>query len=138
VGWLWIDSPDEAREAVTALKQGLADAGLVEGRNFALEYRGANDRLQEQAADLVRLNPRPTQSPVNAASGPRGADVTLNAQNIGSCLNSQVEKLTNGASAEASPAVSFISINPSFVPSKQELLARAKSSHSQPAVLMRH
>ena len=34
VGWL---APDEAREALTAVKQGLAEAGLVEGRNFGFE-----------------------------------------------------------------------------------------------------
>ena len=57
VGLLWIGSPDEAREAVTALKQGLADAGLVEGRNFAFEYRWADNDLllgAALAADLVR------------------------------------------------------------------------------------
>jgi len=37
VGWL---APDEVREALTALEQGLAEAGFVEGRNFAFETRG--------------------------------------------------------------------------------------------------
>jgi len=54
VGWL---APDEVREALTALEQGLAEAGFVEGRNFAFEYRSADyqsDRLPALAADLVR------------------------------------------------------------------------------------
>jgi putative ABC transport system substrate-binding protein len=57
VGWLGAGSPDAAREVVPAVKQGLADAGLVEGRNFAFEYRWAEnqyDRLPALAADLVR------------------------------------------------------------------------------------
>jgi len=54
VGWL---APDEVREALTALKQGLAEAGFVEGRNFAFESRSADnqaDRLPALAAELVR------------------------------------------------------------------------------------
>ena len=39
------------------MKQGLAEVGLVEGRNFAFEYRWAEnqyDRLPALAGDLVR------------------------------------------------------------------------------------
>ena len=56
VGWLGIGSSPNA-EAITAVKQGLAETGFVEGRNFAFEYRGADnqyDRLPSLAADLVR------------------------------------------------------------------------------------
>jgi hypothetical protein len=45
------------REALTALERGLAEAGFVEGRNLAFEYRSADyqsDRLPALAADLVR------------------------------------------------------------------------------------
>ena len=58
VGWLGIgSSPDDAREAITAVKQGLAETGFVDGRNFAFEYRWADyhpERLPGLAADLVR------------------------------------------------------------------------------------
>jgi putative ABC transport system substrate-binding protein len=55
VGWLGMgSSPDDARELITAAKQGLAETGFVEGRNFAFEYRWADyhpERLPGLAAD---------------------------------------------------------------------------------------
>jgi hypothetical protein len=45
-------------ERLTAFRQGLADAGLVEGKNVTVEYRwaeGQYDRFAELARDLVRL-----------------------------------------------------------------------------------
>jgi putative ABC transport system substrate-binding protein len=56
IGFLSSRSPDDSANVLAALHQGLNDAGYVEGRNLAIEYRwaeGHNDRLPKLAADLV-------------------------------------------------------------------------------------
>jgi ABC transporter substrate binding protein len=57
IGFLHGASPEEYAPMVTALRQGLKEAGYVEGHNVAIEYRWAEghyDRLPALAADLVR------------------------------------------------------------------------------------
>ena len=51
VGFLCSSSPDAYRDNVEAFRQGLSEAGYVEGRNVAIEFRFAdlqNDRLPTQ------------------------------------------------------------------------------------------
>ena len=57
VGFLRVTSAADATNLVTAFRQGLKEAGFVEGQNVAVEYRWADghiDRLPELAADLIR------------------------------------------------------------------------------------
>jgi ABC-type uncharacterized transport system substrate-binding protein len=57
VGLLDPRSPDALADRLRGFRQGLKDAGFVEGQNVAIEYRWAEnqmDRLPELAADLVR------------------------------------------------------------------------------------
>jgi ABC-type uncharacterized transport system substrate-binding protein len=57
IGFLSPASPDTRGELIAAFHQGLAEAGYVEGRNVAIEYRWAkdrNERLPVMAADLVQ------------------------------------------------------------------------------------
>jgi putative tryptophan/tyrosine transport system substrate-binding protein len=58
VGWLGgAASTEDMGEPINWMKQGLAETGFVEGRNFAFEYRWANYHLELMpalAADLVR------------------------------------------------------------------------------------
>jgi ABC-type uncharacterized transport system substrate-binding protein len=57
IGFLGWGSPGPSGRFVVAFRKGLAEAGYVEGRNVAIEFRwaeGQADRLPALAADLVR------------------------------------------------------------------------------------
>jgi putative ABC transport system substrate-binding protein len=56
IGFLDPRSPDAMADRLRAFRQGLKEAGLVEGDNVAIEYRwaeGQYDRLPALAAELV-------------------------------------------------------------------------------------
>jgi putative ABC transport system substrate-binding protein len=57
IGFLRADTPASGASMLTAFRQGLSEAGFVEGRNLAIEFRwGQNnrERLPDLAADLIR------------------------------------------------------------------------------------
>jgi putative tryptophan/tyrosine transport system substrate-binding protein len=57
VGFLHAASPDTNTDRLRAFRQGLKEAGFIEGENVAIEYRWAEnqfDRLPALAAELVR------------------------------------------------------------------------------------
>jgi putative ABC transport system substrate-binding protein len=59
IGFLQEPDVSTTSHLVTAFRQGLAEAGYVEGKSLAIEYRFSKDRpelLPEAAGDLVRLN----------------------------------------------------------------------------------
>jgi putative tryptophan/tyrosine transport system substrate-binding protein len=56
IGFLNSESPTQFAQLVAAFKQGLSEAGFLEGRNVTVEYRwamGQYQRLSELAAGLV-------------------------------------------------------------------------------------
>jgi putative ABC transport system substrate-binding protein len=56
IGYLSVASPGPSAATVAAFRQGLSEAGFVEGQNLTIEYlwaEGRNDRLPELAANLV-------------------------------------------------------------------------------------
>ena len=57
IGFLRVTSQADSTDLVRAFRQGLNEAGFVDGQNVAIEYRfadGQGDRLPELATDLVR------------------------------------------------------------------------------------
>jgi ABC-type uncharacterized transport system substrate-binding protein len=57
IGFLRLSSLADSANLVTALRQGLKEAGFVEGQNVAIEYRfaeGQGDRFPGLVADLIR------------------------------------------------------------------------------------
>jgi putative tryptophan/tyrosine transport system substrate-binding protein len=76
IGFLNEASPDLMSDQLTDFRQGLRDAGYVEGRNVAIEYRWAARQLEllpQLAADLVRRKVAVivagTSRPIVAAKG---------------------------------------------------------------------
>jgi putative ABC transport system substrate-binding protein len=57
IGFMSGRAPEDSKHLVAAFHKGLAEAGFVEGKNVAVEYRwalGQYDRLPTLAADLVK------------------------------------------------------------------------------------
>src|SRR5256886_13511338 len=57
IGFLGSSSPADRTRFLTAFRQGVREAGYVEGQSVAIEYRWAQDqydRLPDLAADLIR------------------------------------------------------------------------------------
>jgi putative tryptophan/tyrosine transport system substrate-binding protein len=71
VGYLGNASPEAWASRLQAFRQGLSEAGFVEGRNVAIEYRwsdGQYDRLPELAGDLVRRHVNVIVTPGSTAA----------------------------------------------------------------------
>jgi putative ABC transport system substrate-binding protein len=76
IGYLGSESPGPYASRLTAFRKGLAEAGFVEGRNVAIEFRWADGqykRLPELAADLAGRQ-------VAVIVAPGGAEVALAAK----------------------------------------------------------
>jgi hypothetical protein len=77
VGFLGGESPDLFAGRLRAFRQGLDEAGFVESRNVAIEYRwarGEYDRLPVLAADLVRQSVTVMVATTTPAIGGKGGN----------------------------------------------------------------
>ena len=82
IGYLGAGSPEASTHLVASFRKGLSEAGYVEGRNVAIEFRWAhneNERLPDLAADLVRRGVQVivTQITTLAASAAKGATTSI-------------------------------------------------------------
>lgn len=82
IGYLGTSTPEAAGFRILAIRQGLSEAGFVEGKNVAIEYRWAEgklDRLPALAAELVRrgVNVIITPGSLPATLAAKGATTTI-------------------------------------------------------------
>jgi putative ABC transport system substrate-binding protein len=78
IGFLHPSSPDTYR--LRALRQGLKDAGFVEGENVAIEYRWADghyDRLPALATELVGRRVAVIATTLSGAFAAKAATTTM-------------------------------------------------------------
>jgi putative ABC transport system substrate-binding protein len=82
IGYLNLASESVSRGAVASLRRGLADAGYIEGRNVAIEFRWGNlqsEKMREMAAELVqrKVDVIVAQGGVSAAIAAKAATSTI-------------------------------------------------------------
>jgi hypothetical protein len=80
IGFLGTRAPGDDPQLLTEFRQGLKDAGYIEGQNVAMEYRFAEnqyDRLPSLAADLVRRQVAVIVANGRAAQAAKEATTTI-------------------------------------------------------------
>ena len=152
VGFMSGRSPEDSAQIASAFRQGLADAGFIEGRTVKIEYRWANGdykKLPALAADLVNhkvavlvgvggdvsaaVAAKATKTiPVvfGMGSDPVKAGLVASFSRPGGNITgftlwtNEMESKRLGLLRELVPGVSLIGVlvNPSFPPTEQELL----------------
>ena len=83
IGFLRSTSLADAAHLMTGFRNGLKEAGLVEGQNVAVEYRSANDqldRLPVLATDLISQQVAVIVANTNAALAAKVATTTVGAR----------------------------------------------------------
>ena len=139
IGFLSSRSPAEAAAAIAAFRQGLKEAGFVEGQNVVIAFRwaeGAYDRLPELAADLVHR-----QVSVIAAISPQAAKAAKAATaTIPIVFQSGADPVTAGLvgslNRPGGNLTGFYRAASEFVPKCMELLREVSPKATVVAVLL--
>ena len=80
IGFLNPTSPDTNADRLRAFRQGLKEAGFIDGENLTIEYRWAEgqfDRLPALAAELVNRGVAAIATFANAAFAAKSATTTI-------------------------------------------------------------
>jgi putative ABC transport system substrate-binding protein len=139
IGFLSSRSPGESAGAIAAFRQGLKEAGFVEGQNVVIAFRwaeGAYDRLSELATDLVHH-----QVSVIAAISPQAALAAKAATTtIPIVFQSGADPVTAGLvgslNRPGGNLTGFYRAGSEFVPKCMDLLREVSPKTTVVAVLM--
>jgi putative ABC transport system substrate-binding protein len=128
IGFLSIASPGPYEPLVAALRQGLSDAGYVEGQNVAIEYRwaeGRQDRLPALAADLVdrKVDVIATSGGESSALAARNATSTIPIVFLGGAGDPVGSGLVASLARPGGNVTGSSLINVELMPKRLELLS---------------
>ena len=127
IGFLASASPGPNAANLVALRQGLSEAGYVEGQNVAIEYRWAEghyDRLPALAADLIARNVDLIVATGGAASARAAKTATLTIPIVFTTGSDPVESGLVDSLARPGGNITGVSIlNVELIPKRIELIS---------------
>jgi putative tryptophan/tyrosine transport system substrate-binding protein len=140
LGYLGAQSPAAFASRVTAFRQGLGEAGYVEGRNVAIEFRwaeGQHDRLPALAAELVARR-------VAVIVAPGGAPAAIAAKSVTTTIPIVFEMgadpiamgLVTSLNRPGGNLTGVSSLNVEVTPKRLEILREAIPTATVVAVLL--
>ncbi len=139
VGFLSSRTPDDSAKVTAAFRQGLKEAGFIDGQNIVIEFRWAHgnyERLPELAADLVSH-----QAKVIAAINPQAARAAMAATTtipivFQSGVDPVVAGLVNSFNRPSGNVTGFYRVTSEFVPKCLELVRELSPNAAIVAVLL--
>jgi putative ABC transport system substrate-binding protein len=138
VGFLNGSSPDGYAPMVAAFRQGLNEAGYIEGRNVAIEFRwaeGKYDQLPGLTADLVRRRVSVIAANTQAASAAKAA--TMSVPIVFVTANDPVlDRLVTSLSRPEGNVTGVTSLNMEVAPKRLELAHELVPTATAIAVLV--